>query len=76
MGTLMAWTQSDLDALDKAIASGEKQVMIDGKMIVYQGIDDMQRRRQMLAAYLAGSGTSTAASPRHKLASFADTDTP
>jgi uncharacterized Zn-binding protein involved in type VI secretion len=72
----MAWTQADLDALDKAIATGEKQVMIDGKMIVYQGIDDMQRRRQMIAAYVNGSTSSTAASPRHKLASFADTDTP
>jgi hypothetical protein len=72
----MSWTQSDLDALDKAIAKGEKQVMIDGKMITYQSVDDLLHRRAVISAYLQNGSSTERSSPRHKLASFADTDTP
>jgi hypothetical protein len=73
----MAFTQADVDAIDRAIASGEKSVQIDGKLIVNDTIEALEKRKAHILACLrnGSSGTSSGAQPRHKLASFADTDT-
>lgn len=38
----MAWTQSDIDALKKAIASGALTVEMDGRRITYRSLAEMR----------------------------------
>jgi hypothetical protein len=60
----MAFTQADVDAIDRAIASGEKSVQIDGKLIVNDTIEALEKRKAHILACLrnGSSGTSTARS--------------
>ena len=45
----MAWTQSDLDALDLALTNGRKRVIYaDGRSIEYHSLDEMQRLRRTM----------------------------
>lgn len=41
----MAVTQADVDALNAAIAAGERQVSIGGQSITYQTIDSLIKAR-------------------------------
>jgi len=41
----MAYTQSDLDNLDKAIANGITRVKINNKEITYRSLDEMKQIR-------------------------------
>ena len=68
----MAWTQTDLDAIDKAIASGSRVVKTGDTMIEYRSIAEMQTVRAMIAQSLGlaapkttvGSFSSGLRSPR------------
>lgn len=67
----MAFTQTDLDALDRAIASGELSIRdSDGRQVTYRSTDELLKARDKVAGILSAS--STAATPRHKLADFSD----
>jgi hypothetical protein len=44
----MAFTQSDLDRIDKAISSGQKVVQLNGRRKEFQSIDDMLKARQLI----------------------------
>lgn len=55
----MAVTQADIDALTRAIASGERQVSIGGQQVTYRSIDDLIKARQVLRDELAASTGST-----------------
>jgi len=48
----MAWTQSDLDALEAAIASGARVVEYDGRSTTFQSLADMLQLRRMMRAEL------------------------
>lgn len=48
----MALTQSDLDALDTAIASSELEVEIEGRRVRYRSTDDLMRARAHVATML------------------------
>lgn len=48
----MALTQTDLDALDRAIASAELEVRLEGRSVRYRSVDEMLRARQHLAEAL------------------------
>ncbi len=39
----MAYTQSQLDALEAALASGTLTVEFDGKRVTYRSLDEIQR---------------------------------
>ena len=39
----MAWTQTDIDNLQRAIASGELQVQYPNGMVKYRSLDEMER---------------------------------
>ena len=56
----MAHTQTDLDAIKAAIASGEQSVEVAGRKVVYRSVDDLRKARDDIAAELA-SVTSTSA---------------
>lgn len=44
----MAWTQTDLDALEAAIAGGTRDVQIQGKRVVYRNLDEMITIRNLI----------------------------
>ena len=51
----MAVTQADLDSLDRALASGELEVTIDGRRTIYRSVDDLLKARANLARLIPGS---------------------
>jgi hypothetical protein len=56
----MAFTSADLDAIDRAIASGVLKVRFaDGRQVDYRGTDDLLRAR----ALIAGTVTPASADP-------------
>ena len=46
----MTWTQTDLDAIEAAIASGELTVVYADKRITYRSIAELQEARRTIAA--------------------------
>ncbi|MBY4866773.1 hypothetical protein K6W76_09660 [Burkholderia anthina] len=57
----MAFTQQNLDAIEKAIASGTLTVEYNGKRITYQSTADLMRVRNMIKLDLenrSGAGVS------------------
>ena len=56
----MALTQSDLDALDTAIASSELDVRLEGRSVKYRSTDELLKARAHVAAVLntGAAGTS------------------
>lgn len=48
----MAWTQADLDALDKAIKSGARRVRRGDRDVEYRDLGEMLRVREMIRADL------------------------
>ena len=72
----MAFTQSDLDAIDRAIAAGELEVRVEGRLVRYQSAADMLERRRAIQQILDTAATPTRVMPRHQLADFSDSDTP
>lgn len=54
----MAWTQSDLDAVDAAIKAGVKRVTFaDGRSTEYQTTADMLALRKQMKAELAAAAS-------------------
>jgi hypothetical protein len=55
----MALTQTDLDNLDAAIATGELEVESQGRRVKYRSIADLIDARKHIASMLAESSTTT-----------------
>lgn len=55
----MALTQTDLDALDAAIASSELEVEINGRRVKYRSTGELVRARAHVDQVLRNSGTTT-----------------
>lgn len=50
-------TQADLNAIDKAIASGQRVVQYNGKRVEYRDIAELREARKLIEAQLnRGSG--------------------
>lgn len=57
----MAWTQSDVDALKSAIATGVKDVQYsDGSRMTYRSLDEMRSILADMAAEVAGASVKRA----------------
>lgn len=55
----MAFTQSDLDAVERAIASGELSITNEGgRKVDYRSIAELMRARDMIRADLAKASQS------------------
>lgn len=54
----MALSQTDLDALDTAIASAELEVQLEGRRVRYRSMDELMRARAHVAGVLARSASS------------------
>jgi hypothetical protein len=63
----MAWTSSDLAAIEKAIASGELSVQFADRRVQYRSIDELLKARDIIKAAL---DPTVAASTRATYASF------
>lgn len=48
----MAWTQGDLEKIEKAIASGARRVRFQTHEVEYQSIGDMLRARDVIKTEL------------------------
>jgi hypothetical protein len=68
----MAFTSSDLDAVDRAIASGELTVRSNDRMVTYRSMDELIAARAAISGALAAASASTAVYPRYQLADFSD----
>lgn len=55
----MTICQSDIDALNAAIANPEKQVALNGQQVVYRSIDELIRARDALVRQLAEEQAAT-----------------
>ncbi len=63
----MAWTQSDIDALKSAIATGAREVRYaDGRLVVYRTLDEMMR----VLASLSAEVSPNTQPPRFSLAEY------
>lgn len=58
----MAFTQSDLNAVEAAIASGELRVSSNGRETTYRSVDDLLKARDTIKASLQASGALPAVS--------------
>ncbi len=73
----MAFTSSDLDTLDRAIATGEMTVRtVTGQMVTYRSMDELIKARQVVAGELAATAAAATgtqrAYPRHQLSDFGE----
>lgn len=57
----MAWTQTDLDAIEEAIASGERTVAFTDKTVTYRSIQELLRARDLIKSEI---DAATATEPR------------
>ena len=51
----MAFTTTDLDNVNSAIATGELKVEVNGRAVIYRSIDDLIKARTIIASDLAAS---------------------
>lgn len=51
----MAWTQNDLEQIEKAIATGARRVRYQTHEVEYQSLGDMIRVRNMIKGELSES---------------------
>lgn len=65
----MALTQTDLDALDVAIATGELTVEFNGRRVTYRSVPELLQARAHVAALLSAQGRpATAGAVRYHFA--------
>jgi hypothetical protein len=65
----MAYTQTQLDALKAALASGELRVTFEGRSVEYRSIDDLQKAIAAVSAEV--TATTSGAAPRVRLVRIA-----
>lgn len=59
----MAFTTSDLAAIDAAIATGELTVTHNGRTVTYRSMTDLLKARQTIAAELAAAESGQRGGP-------------
>jgi hypothetical protein len=68
----MAFTQTDLDAIERALASGELTIRTADRQVTYRTTDELIKARDTVAAALQAQTASARQYPRHQLADFTD----
>jgi hypothetical protein len=66
----MAYTTTQLQALEDAIASGELTVTYDGKTVTYRSIKELMTARDFVQQKLEDAGTLASTYPRRSYAAF------
>jgi hypothetical protein len=62
----MAVTQQDIDALNAAIASGERVVVLQGQSVTYRSVDDLIKARNDLKQQMQDDALALSGRPRVK----------
>lgn len=60
----MAYTQTNLDDINEAIASGVLEVTINGRTTKFRSLDDMLRTKGLIESDLAASASSGGSNDR------------
>ena len=55
----MAFSQTDLDNINSAIATGEMSVEFNGRRVTYRSIADLKEARNIVVADLAAASNSS-----------------
>ncbi|MEE3046646.1 MAG: hypothetical protein VX620_15460 [Pseudomonadota bacterium] len=58
----MAWTQTDLDNIERAMAQGTRKVVIEGKEVEYRSLEEMIKVRNLIKTSL---GTTSVTKRRY-----------
>lgn len=66
----MPVTQADVDALNTAIASGERQVTLGSQSVSYRSIDDLIKARDDMRQELAAQALSAAGTAVRRRGTF------
>lgn len=66
----MAFQQSDLDAVERAIASGELSVSDNGRTVTYRSMSDLMKARDLIRRSLQSAQQPTIGGLRYSLARF------
>lgn len=66
----MGYTQTDLDRINDAIATGELSISYKGRTTTFRSIDDLIKAKREIESSLASS--SGRMYPRRQVASFSD----
>lgn len=53
----MAFTQADLDSIDRAIASGELSITHSGRTVTYRSMADLLKARDRIANQISASAS-------------------
>lgn len=64
----MAFTVTQLAAVEAALASGELTVEYDGKRVTYRNVSELRDARDLIRAELIDAGTITETQPRRSYA--------
>jgi len=60
----MAFTTTDLNNIDQAIATGELMVEVDGRKVVYRSMDDLKKARALIVEQIAAAQRTAAGTQR------------
>lgn len=60
----MAVSQADIDALNRALANGERQVVLDGQSITYRSVAEIIDARNELQRVLDAQTAAASGAPR------------
>jgi len=60
----MAYTQTDLDNVKAALASGEQSVEVAGRKVVYRSVDELRKARDDIQSELSAAAASTSGTRR------------
>lgn len=60
----MAYTQTDLEAINTAIASGELSVAFNGRRVEYRSLDELIRARSVIEGDIAAATGAVRGGPR------------
>lgn len=63
----MALSQTDLDNLDAAIASGELKVAVNGRLVEYRSVSELMRARAHVAQVVAASSSGSRAPSAYRV---------
>jgi hypothetical protein len=66
----MAFTLTQLTAIEEAIGSGELRVEYDGKSVTYRNMDELRAARDLIRSALIADGTLDDPTPRRSYAVF------
>ena len=62
----MAVSQADIDALNSAIASGERVVVLNGQSVTYRSVSDLIMARNDLLQQINNAAQQASGKPRAK----------